>query len=84
MSDYIDYRVRVFKNGDQYWNLNDKFHREEGPALDFSNGDKYWYLNDKVYTEAEHKLEMAKRNNTCDGKIITIEGKEYTLTEVKK
>ena len=31
MSDYIKYEVRVYKNGDKYWFLNGKYHREDGP-----------------------------------------------------
>jgi hypothetical protein len=26
---------------------------------------------------------MKRRNNTCNGKIVTIEGKQYELTEIK-
>jgi len=29
--------------------LNGKFHREDGPAVEWSNGDKKWFLNDKYY-----------------------------------
>ena len=83
MSDYIDYRVRVYADGSKFWYLNNKKHREDGPAAEYSNGEKHWYLNNIQYTESNYKAEMAKRNNTCDDKIVTIEGKEYTLTEVK-
>jgi hypothetical protein len=24
---------------------NNKFHREDGPAVEFSNGSRYWYIN---------------------------------------
>ena len=71
-------------NGDKLWYFNGKLHREDGPAVEWANGSKEWYLNGKRYTESKHKAEMARRNNTCDGKTVTIEGKEYTLNEVKK
>lgn len=29
------------------WYLNDQFHREDGPAVEYANGDKYWYLGDQ-------------------------------------
>ena len=108
MSDYIDYKVRVYKDGTKEWRwyLNDELHREDGPAMEYANGNKSWYLKGKLHredgptvayvdsgkdwylngnysTEADRKAEMVKRNNTCDGKIVTIEGKEYKLTEVK-
>jgi hypothetical protein len=38
--------------------LNDKRHREEGPAIEGAAGDKYWYLNGKSMTEEEHKAAM--------------------------
>ena len=107
MGNYTKYEVEVYSNGSKYWCLNDKLHREDGPAFENASGDKYWYLNnnlhredgpaveyangnkawwlnDKYYTESEHKAEMARRNNTCDGKTVTVDGKEYTLHEVKK
>lgn len=84
MSDYIKYEVRVASGGDKFWRLNGQRHNEDGPAIEFSDGAKHWYLNGIQYTESEHKEEMARRNNTCNGKIITIEGKEYELTEVTK
>ena len=29
----IEYTVKVYDNGTKYWYLNDKYHREDGPAL---------------------------------------------------
>jgi hypothetical protein len=36
-----------YSNGDKYWYLNDKLHREDGPAIEAANGTKYWYINGK-------------------------------------
>jgi hypothetical protein len=83
MSDYIEYKVRVYANGNKFWFLNDKIHREDGPAVEYAYGYKAWYLESVTYSESEHKAEMARRNNTCNGKIVTIEGKQYELTEIK-
>lgn len=71
-------------NGHKYWYLNGKLHREDGPATEWANGDKEWYLNGKEYSKPNYKAEMERRRNTCDGKTVIIEGKEYRLTEVKK
>jgi hypothetical protein len=30
-----------YPNGDKYWFLNDKRHREDGPAVEYNNGDKF-------------------------------------------
>jgi hypothetical protein len=47
-----------------------------------TDGFKAWYLDNLWYPESEYKEEMERRNNTCDGKTVTIDGKEYILTEV--
>jgi len=31
----------------KYWYLNDKCHREDGPAIEFASGSKWWYINGK-------------------------------------
>jgi len=33
--------------------LNGKYHREDGPALEYADGYKAWYLNGKEFTEQE-------------------------------
>ena len=40
--------------------MNDKLHREDGPAIEWANGDKEWYLNDEEVTEEEHKRQTSK------------------------
>ena len=66
-------------NGAKFWFLNGKLHREDGPAAEWANGTKFWYIDDKQLTEAEFN----SRNKTCNGKIVTIDGKQYRLQEVK-
>ena len=40
--------------GHQYWNLNGKLHRTDGPAVIFANCAQRWYLNGIEMTEKEH------------------------------
>ena len=47
----IEYTVKVNAIGDEYWWLNGKRHREDGPAVEYANGDKSWYLNGKLHRE---------------------------------
>jgi hypothetical protein len=94
------YKVDVYDNGDKRWYLNDKLHREDGPACEWANGTKYWFLNDKLHREDGPAIEYAdgskewyingkklseeefnNRNKTCNGKIVTIDGKQYKLIE---
>jgi hypothetical protein len=35
------------------WCINDKRHREDGPAVIFADGTHYWYLNDIEYSFEE-------------------------------
>ncbi len=46
-------------NGDKKWYLNDKLHREDGPAIERSNGDKFWFLNGKHHREGGPAAEYA-------------------------
>ena len=66
-------------DGYKAWYLNGKRHREDGPAAEWPDGSKEWYLNGTMLTEAE----FMKRTNSCNGKIVEIDGKKYKLTEVK-
>ncbi len=43
-----EYKV-VDNNGNKLWYLNDKLHREDGPAIEFVTGTKFWYLNGKLH-----------------------------------
>jgi len=52
----------INKNGDKVWKLpNGKWHRENGPAIEYYNGGKEWWINDIQYTEQEYKIEMRSR-----------------------
>jgi len=47
----IEYTVKVYENGNKYWLINGKLHREDGPAVEYTNGDKSWYLNGNLHRE---------------------------------
>jgi len=55
----IKYEVEVNANGDKYWYLNDKLHREDGPAVEDADGTNYWYLNGKLHREDGPAVEDA-------------------------
>ena len=57
-----------------YWE-NGQRHRLGGlPAVEWVDGSKEYWENGKQLTEAKAKRE------TCAGRVVTIEGKEYILT----
>tara|TARA_R110000868_G_scaffold99024_4_gene272650 strand:- start:11312 stop:11641 length:330 start_codon:yes stop_codon:yes gene_type:complete len=37
--------------GDKTYYLNNKFHREDGPAIEYHDGIKLWYLNGELHRE---------------------------------
>jgi len=72
------------EGGNDYkaWYLDGKRHREDGPAIVWSNGDKQWYLNDEELTEEKFNSRMNPAPS-CNGKVVTIDGKQYKLKEVE-
>ena len=75
----IEYRVKVWANGDKVWYLNDKRHREGGPAEEWAEGDKFWYLNGKLHREDGPAVECA-----YGYKAWYLNGKEVTEEEHKR
>jgi hypothetical protein len=41
----------IDKEGNKLWWLNDKRHREDGPAVEYASGTKEWYLNGQRHRE---------------------------------
>jgi hypothetical protein len=37
--------------GNRSYQLNNKLHREDGPALEHINGNKWWFLNGQLHRE---------------------------------
>jgi hypothetical protein len=55
---------KVYKNGNKYWHLNGKRHREDGPAVEWGDGYKEWYLNGKLHREDGPAVEWADGTKT--------------------
>ena len=41
----ITYDIEETDCGNKYWILNDLYHRDNGPAIEYSDGSKSWYKN---------------------------------------
>ena len=78
MTDYIKYEVKVHTDGYKSWWLNDKRHREDGPALTYSDGRVFWYLNGEKLTEEEHRVRMYPVVETPKTKEL------FTIVEIKE
>lgn len=73
-----------YTNGEKNWYSHGKLHREDGPAIELANGAKRWYLGGTQLDVYTWEVAVSKlHSDSCDGKTITFEGKEYQLTEVK-
>lgn len=83
----IEYNVKVVGRS-QYWKLDGELHCEHGPAvIYFRKTDvvpiKAWYLNGLQCSENTWEAEMVGRKNpTCDGKIVEIDGVKYALKSI--
>jgi hypothetical protein len=43
---------QITENGTKRWyNADDKFHRDGGPAAEWPNGDKYWFQHGKLHRD---------------------------------
>jgi hypothetical protein len=72
----IEYTVIVAPSGNKRWYLNDKLHREDGPAIEYADGDKSWYLNGEYVTEEGH--------NRMTSKVVEMTVVEMTMEEINK
>ena len=77
----IKYKVEVYSNGTRYWYLNDKLHREDGPAIEHANGDKFWYLNDKALTEKKFNKKMNKPTELTMSQLNDLLGYDVKIVE---
>lgn len=46
-----NYKVVVSNVRTCWYNEEDKFHRENGPAIEYANGEKQWWINGKFHRE---------------------------------
>ncbi len=56
-----------------YYNTQNQFHREDGPAIEYINGDKAWYMYDKL-----HRVDGSAVEYVDGDKDYYIMGREYS------
>ena len=74
----IEYTVKVYPDGKKEWCLNDKRHREDGPAIEYPSGYRSWWVNGKRHREDGPAVEDSNGN-----KEWYLNGKELTEAEHK-
>ena len=50
----------TFQNLNRAWYLDGKFHRDDGPAIEYVNGINQWYLDGYPFHEEEWETERIK------------------------
>ena len=88
------YTVTVEYDGTKRWYLNNKVHREDGPAVEYADGTKYWFLDDILHRTDGPAVEYVNGNKLwyLDGKLHRTDGhaveyadgtKEWYLNDVQ-
>ena len=62
--------------GTKRWWSNDKYHREDGPAIEYTDGSKEWYLNGKLHRINAPATEYINGNKEwyLNGKLHRVDG----------
>ena len=47
----IIYQVKVWTTGATFWRLDEKLHREGGPAVEYAHGTKEWWKENQLHRE---------------------------------
>ena len=63
----------VHSNGDLEWFVNNKLHREDGPAVEHYDGTKYWYQNG-----VKHRLDGPAIEHCSGSNWWYMHGKDIT------
>jgi hypothetical protein len=80
------------KNGDEFWYLNNKLHREKGPAIILQNGAQVWYYegtkmvccSQKEFEQLIGLKKTAQQMQQYDVKIETMVPAELTFRVTAK
>ena len=73
-----EYKVKVYNDRTEWYNLGGQLHREKGPAVEYPDGYKSYYINGKIHREDGPAIEWA------DGvKEYYINGKQLTKKQFK-
>jgi len=74
-----EYTVKVYDDGNKEWFINNKRHREDGPAVEDACGYKAWFINGRCHREDGPAIEYASGS-----KEWYINGKKLTEEEFNK
>ena len=67
---------KISPEGTKQWLVNNKLHREDGPAIECGDGRKYWYINGK-----RHRIDGPAVEFVNGNKQYYLNGKCYSFEE---
>lgn len=73
------YTIEIDEDGDKWWYYKRKYHREDGPAVEFLSGSKHWFIHGKRHREDGPAIEFHRGD-----KEWWLNGEQYTEAEWKK
>jgi len=50
--------LKIEQDGSKFWYLNGKYHREDGPAVEYPDGEKRWFLTDIKFSFEDYIQEL--------------------------
>ncbi len=71
------YTILIYDNGGKLYYVNNKLHREDGPAIEYNSGYKEWCLNGQNHREDGPAVEYIGGD-----KRWFLHGKEYFVNSV--
>ncbi len=69
----LEYKVKVYANGDKAWYRRGELHCEHWPAVEWADGSKSWYRRGELHCEHGPAIERASGYKAwyLDGKKLT-------------
>ena len=76
--------LTIDEYGTKRWYLNDKYHRTDGPAIEYPDGTKCWYLNSKQHRTDGPATEYSDGTKFWYLNGVELSEKEYLQITRKK
>lgn len=55
----FSFQVNFLHDGNSYWMLNNRYHRLDGPAIEYANGSNFWHFKGQLHREDGPAIEYA-------------------------
>lgn len=75
--------ANILPGGTKRWYTNGQLNRLDGPAVEYTNGAKEFWVEGRSFSETNFNMFIAMKNDSCNNKIVEIDGKKYKLTLVE-